>query len=76
MTQDPSQLNDKNDSVNLAALTVEQMAEILGKAGGFAITAEDVKSDIERGAPADSEGRMNLLAYAAWLAKDTNDRGQ
>lgn len=45
------------------------MAEILSKAGGRAVGVAEVEQDIERGAPVDAEGNLNLLTYAAWLAK-------
>jgi hypothetical protein len=67
--------NDKNESVNLAALTPEQMADILAKAGGRAIDIEQVVRDIEAGAPVDTNGNLNMLAYTAWLARDAQAKG-
>ena len=67
--------DDKNDSVNLAALSVDQMADILSKASGKAIDIEQVKKDIADGAPTDADGKLNLLAYAAWLAKAAQQLG-
>jgi hypothetical protein len=61
--------HEKNESVNLAALTPLQMAEILSKASGRGVDISQIKKDIEDGAPVDSDGNLNLLAYAAWLAK-------
>jgi|LakMenEpi03Aug12_release.lakeMendotaPanAssembly.Ray.scaffolds.fasta_scaffold209515_2 hypothetical protein len=62
-----------DEGLNLSALTVEQMADILGKASGTTIDAALIRADVESGAPADENGRMNLLAYAAWLAKNTEE---
>jgi hypothetical protein len=61
--------NEKSDSVNLAALSPEQMADILGKAGGKPLDIDQVRRDIEAGAPVDQDGKLNLLSYAAWLSK-------
>lgn len=67
--------NEKNESVNLAALTPEQMAEILTKAGGRPIDIDQVMRDIESGAPVDADGKLNMLAYTAWLARDAQAKG-
>jgi hypothetical protein len=67
--------HDKNDSVNLAALTPQQMADILSKAGGRPVTEEQVMKDITAGAPADEQGNLNMLAYTAWLARDAQALG-
>lgn len=66
---EPTLEHQKNEHVNLAALKPSQMAEILSKAGGRAVGVAEVEQDIERGAPVDAEGNLNLLTYAAWLAK-------
>lgn len=71
----PTSQQDKNETVNLAALTPEQMAEILSKAGGRAVDIDQVKRDIEAGAPTDDDGNLNMLAYAAWLARDAQALG-
>jgi hypothetical protein len=71
MTTSP---NEKNDSVNLAALSPAQMADILTKAGGK-VDIDQVLADIKRGAPADESGNLNMLAYAAWLARDAQAMG-
>lgn len=69
MSENPTLSNEKNDAVNLAALTPLQMAEILAKASGRGVGVSQIQKDIEDGAPVDSDGNLNLLAYAAWLAK-------
>ena len=66
---------DKTDSVNLAALSVEQMAEVLSKASGKAIDIDQLKKDVADGAPVDADGKLNLLAYAAWLARAAQQLG-
>ena len=67
--------HDKNDSVNLAALTPEQMADVLSKASGRAIDIRQVEKDIADGAPVDEDGRLNMLSYAAWLAQAAQTLG-
>lgn len=65
----------KNESVNLAALDVPQMVDILAKAGAKDVTEEQVQQDIKDGAPVDAEGKLNLLAYTAWLARSAQHAG-
>jgi hypothetical protein len=67
--------HEKNDAINLAALTPEQMADILSKAGGKTIDIDQVARDIEAGAPTDKDGNLNMLAYAAWLAREAQAQG-
>jgi hypothetical protein len=44
---------------------------ILHKAGSRRITAELLDEDIDGGAPVTTDGTINLIHYAAWLAKET-----
>jgi hypothetical protein len=67
--------DDKNESVNLAALSIEQMADVLSKASGKAIDIRQVQTDVADGAPVDADGKLNLLAYAAWLARAAQQLG-
>jgi len=70
-----AQDDPKNESMNLAALSVPQMATILEKAGGKPVDVERIRADIAKGAPVDEHGNVNLLAYAAWLAKEAQAAG-
>lgn len=67
--------SDDDQAANLTALTPDQMALLLSKAGAGPVTADEVRADIEAGAPADGQGRLHLLTYAAWLARDVQSRG-
>jgi len=58
-------------TVNPAALTPEQMAQLLAAAGGRAITEEAIREDIAGGAPANADGTMSLIDYTAWLARES-----
>jgi len=52
------------------ALTVESASKLLTAVGGKTVTEEMVKKDIEAGAPVNADGTVNLIHYAAWLAKE------
>jgi hypothetical protein len=56
--------------VNPASLSVEDMSRLLSASGGKRITPEEVQADIEAGAPVGTDGRMNLVYYAAWLVRE------
>ncbi len=50
-----------NLQLNPAALTVENLAKMLG------LPAEIIRKHIEQGAPVSPEGTINLVIYGAWL---------
>lgn len=61
----------------MTALTPEQAAKILAAAGNRRITEAMVRADLDAGAPAnprnadpDNPVTINLVHYAAWLAKE------
>jgi hypothetical protein len=47
------------------------LQRVLTAAGGRPITEEMVRKDIEAGAPVNPDGTINLVHYAAWLARET-----
>ena len=51
-------------AVNPAALTVDQLARLL------AVPEEIIRRHLAAGAPANVDGRVNLVHYAAWLNKE------
>jgi len=57
-----------------SALAPEDLARLLTAAGGRHVTAETVRRHLDRGAPADADGRLHLLHYAAWLARELEQR--
>ena len=60
--------------MNPHALSVEELARLLANAGKKAVTPEQIRSDLEDGAPVGSDGRIDLLHYAAWLAREVQTR--
>jgi len=55
---------------NPAALAVPDAARLLTAAGGHRISAEMIRADIAAGAPTNPDGTINLVHYAAWLARE------
>ena len=57
-------------SMNPTTLRIPDAAQILSKAGGRLVTEEMLRNDIDDGAPANADGTLNLVHYAAWLIKE------
>jgi hypothetical protein len=57
-------------TVNPTALPLADAARILSHAFGRPITERMLHDDIGDGAPANPDGTINLVHYAAWLAKE------
>jgi len=51
------------------ALTVEDTARVLSSAARKRIDAAKILTDIEAGAPTNTDGTINLVHYAAWLVQ-------
>ena len=54
--------------LNPNALTVADAARLLAKAGR--VTEQMLRADLAAGAPANPDGTINLIHYAAWLVKE------
>ncbi len=52
------------------ALSVTDAATLLSRAGGEPVTVEMLEADIAAGAPANGDGTLNLVHYAAWLVRE------
>jgi hypothetical protein len=56
--------------MKINALTVEETAEVLMKADPsmhMHVTVEDIKRDLESGAPVNSDGTINFIVYTAYF---------
>lgn len=60
--------------VNPHSLSIEDVSRLLSAAGGKRITPEEIKADVEAGAPVGHDGRMNLVHYAAWLMREMQSK--
>ena len=58
----------ETERIDPAALSIEQLADLLTRAGGREITSAMIAADLQVGAP-QHEGRLNLVEYTAWLAR-------
>ena len=62
-----------DNSLKLTALQPEKLVNLLKQAGSRLITAETLAEDFEVGAPKNADGTDNLIEFAAWLAKGTEE---
>jgi hypothetical protein len=57
-------------ALNPMSLTVADAARLLSRAGGQAVTVDMLQADLAAGAPANADGTINLVHYAAWLVRE------
>ena len=55
-----------------SALQVSALAAVLAKAGARHAGEEAFGRDLAAGAPRNADGTVNLVHYAAWLAREAN----
>jgi len=69
-------MNDDNGKPSLSptSLTVADAARLLTKAGGQTVTNAMLQADLAAGAPANADGSINLVHYAAWLVREASSR--
>jgi len=75
MTPEHAPSSDGTPRLNPAAMTVEEAAKLLTKAGGVRVSEAQIRKDIEANAPANADGTINIVHYAAWLVREMATRG-
>jgi hypothetical protein len=60
--------------VNPLAIPLAELAAMLTKVSGRPVSVEQLQLDVENGAPATADGRVNLVLYAAWLAREVQSK--
>ena len=56
--------------LNPTALSVANAARLLTKVGGKPVSISMIESDLALGSPANPDGTLNLVHYAAWLLRE------
>ena len=70
----PNSTAPNSTALNPTALTVADVAKMLSAAGRQRVTPEQIGADVAAGAPTNADGTINLVFYAAWLAKEMANR--
>jgi hypothetical protein len=60
--------------LNPSALTPLNAARLLTKVSGQTIGVETIQADLAAGAPANADGTINLVHYAAWLVREMAEK--
>jgi len=61
---------DGNTALNPTALALVDAARVLSAASGGTIDVDMLEEDVASGAPANADGTLNLVHYAAWLLSE------
>ena len=61
---------------NSLKITALQPEVLLKQAGSRTASPEMIAADLASGAPRNPDGTINLIEYAAWLAKEEDDADQ
>jgi hypothetical protein len=56
--------------LNPTAMTIHDAARLLTTVGGGPISESMIRADLEAGAPANADGTLNLVHYAAGLVQE------
>jgi hypothetical protein len=62
-----------NPQLKITALSISDLVKLLKRSGSRTVSEETVREDVANGAPVNSDGTFNLINYAAYLAKDSED---
>jgi hypothetical protein len=65
--------NVNSPQLRLTALSISDLVKLLKRSGSRTASEDMVHEDIDNGAPVNPDGTFNLIKYAAYLAKDTDD---
>ncbi len=62
-----------DNPLRITALQPDVLVRLLKQSGSRTVSAETLAEDIASGAPKNPDGTINLIEYAAWLAKENSD---
>jgi hypothetical protein len=63
-------MSEATNPIDPNRLTPEQAAKLLSAAAKIRISVEQIREDLEAGAPRNADGTINLMHYAAWMVKE------
>lgn len=63
------------NQIKLTAISIQDLAKLLKHAGSSHASEEAIRQDVEKGAPVNHDGTINLIHYTAWLVKEVSSDG-
>jgi hypothetical protein len=66
-----SQIN--TSQISVTSISIPDLAKLLRQAGSRYVSEDAIRTDIEKGAPVNSDGTVNLIHYASWLLKEDDN---
>jgi hypothetical protein len=65
--------NVNTSQLRLTALSISDLAKLLKRSGCRTVSEDTIRDDVANGAPVNPDGTFNLINYAAYLARETDD---
>jgi len=62
--------NGPNAGLKITALSVPDVVRVLNKAGARTVTEASIRADLAAGAPSNPDDTINLINFAAWIARE------
>ena len=63
-------MSEAKNPIDPNRLTLEQAAKLLSAVAKIRVSVEQIREDLEAGAPRNPDGTINLMHYAAWMVKE------
>ena len=63
------------NQIKLTAISVPDLAKLLKHAGSSHASENTIRQDVEKGAPVNHDGTINLIHYTAWLLREVGSDG-
>ncbi len=70
MRRDRPEMTTPASHLNPNALSLAEAARLLARVSGWPITEAMLRADLAAGAPANADGTIHLVHYAAWLVRE------
>lgn len=62
-----------SNQLNLTSLSIYDLVKLLRKSGSGRVSEEKIKESINAGAPVNPDGTINMINYAAFMLKETDN---
>ena len=63
------------NQIKLTAISIPDFVRLLKQAGSRHASEDAIRQDVEKGAPVNYDGTINIIHYAAWLIREAGSDG-